>query len=337
MPIIEFGKTKDNRIVEAAEISGGGMHARILTWGAVLQDLRLDKHHSPLVLGFDNFSLYETHSPNFGSIVGRCGNRINRGQFTIDGKNYQADINFLNKHCIHGGTTGFSKVLWTIDKFDKNSVRLTYRSQHMEMGFPGNLSVSCTYSLHEDGCLRIELMGRTDATTICNMAHHSYFNLEDGGRNNALQHKLQINAEQYLDIDEEGIPSGKLLSVKGNHFDFRQKRLIKNGTPHQSYDHNYCLHDKRREISLAATLFAPTSGVKMELYTTESGVQFYDGARAGRDYAGLNGIKYCNFAGICLEPQVWTDAVNHPHFPNSLIRPDESYHQLTEYRFSKKS
>lgn len=337
MQIVKFGTTSDGRNVEAVEITGGGMRAHILTYSAVLQDLRLEKHESPLVLGFDTFPLYENHSPNFGSIVGRCANRISHGQFSIDGKTYQADINFLEKHCLHGGTAGFSKRLWSIDHISQNSVCLSYFSKTMEMGFPGNLTVTCTYSLLENGCLRIEMTGQTDATTICNLAHHSYFNLEDGGKSSALTHQLQIFADQYLDIDQEGIPNGKLMNVDHGLFNFKQRKLIQNGDVHQSYDHNYCLHEQRRSLTLAAKLQAPTSGVTMELHTTESGLQFYDGARAGRDFAGLDGILYHNYAGICLEPQTWTDAINHPHFPQSLIHPEKPYHQLTEYRFSKKS
>lgn len=332
----QFGSLSDGRMVEAVEISGGGLRARILNWGAVLQDLRLEGHQSPLVLGFEDFALYETHSPNFGSIVGRCGNRINRGQFEIGGKSYQADINFLGKHCLHGGTAGFSKQLWEIDEISENSVRLRYFSKDGEMGFPGNLTVTCTYSLHEDGCLRIAITGHTDATTICNLAHHSYFNLEDGGRSDALSHQLQVFADQYLEIDQEGIPSGQISEVEASILDFRQKKPIRNGSNHQSYDHNFCLHDQRRDLTLAAALYAPSSGIKMELHTTESGVQFYDGARAGRDFDGLDQIRYGNFSGICLEPQVWTDAINHKHFPQSLIKPDETYHQVSEYRFTRR-
>lgn len=335
MTITNFGTTCDGQTVKKVEISGGGLTAHILSWGAVLQNLTIENHPFPLVLGYDQFELYEKHSPNFGAIVGRCSNRINNGRFIINDKIYQADINFLGKHCLHGGTKGFSKIPWTIDDITTSSVQLSCFSADQDMGFPGNLKVTCTYSLLDNGCLSLEMVGHTDAPTICNLAHHSYFNLEDGGENDVLSHKLQIFADQYLQNDPEGIPTGEILNVRDTIYDFRKERQIKNNVTHQSYDHNYCLSDQRRDLSLAAILSAPTSGIIMELHTTESGLQFYDGARAKRDFSGLKNIRYNNFSGICLEPQVWTDAINHMHFPQSLISPDAPYYQLTQYRFYK--
>jgi aldose 1-epimerase len=338
MPDIDaepFGWMPDGRKVERVTIRGGGLTAKIINWGAVIQDLRLAGHADPLVLGFEDFRFYPVHSPYFGAIAGRYANRIAGGQFTIDGRTYHADKNFLGKHTLHGGAGGMGGQLWTLADSGDDFATLTYRSPDGEMGFPGTMLVSCTYRVSEAGGLAVELTAETDAPTLCNLATHSYFNLEDGGRSDVLGHLLQIDAATYLPVDAELIPTGDRLPVAGTEYDFRALRPIRNGegAAYQPYDHNFCLSDARQPLRWAVTLQAQRSGVEMQVWTTEPGMQFYDGANVGREVPGLQGVTYGAHAGLCLEPQIWPDSPNHPHFPQAVLRPGAPYAQTTQYRF----
>jgi aldose 1-epimerase len=331
-----FGWMPDGRKVERVVLEGGGLTATIITWGAVIQDLRLAGHAAPLVLGFADFRFYPVHSPYFGAIAGRYANRIANGRFSIDGRPYHTDRNFLGKHTLHGGAAGFGHQLWTLKDAGTDFVTLTYHSRDGEMGFPGNMDVSCTYALKASGRLAIELTAQTDAPTVCNLAAHSYFNLHDGGRTDIRDHLLQIEADTYLPADNELIPTGEIVSVQGTDQDFRIQRPIRNGNDasYRPYDHNFCLSDARGPLKRAATLRGPRSGVEMQVWTTEPGVQLYDGANVGRDVPGLEGVTYGPYAGLCLEPQFWPDAPNRPNFPQAAVTPDAPYAQTTECRFS---
>ena len=330
-----FGWMPDGQEVRRVTIQGGGLTAKIINWGAVIQDLRLVGHTDPLVLGFEDFRFYPVHSPHFGAMVGRFANRIAHGRFTIDGKAYQADLNFLGKHTLHGGAGGIGRQLWTLKEAGPDFVTLTYRARDGEMGFPGNLDISCTYRAMPAGRLVIELSAATDAPTLCNLAHHSYFNLDDGGRSDVLGHSVQIEAGAYLPVDEELIPTGDIVPVEGTDFDFRNPRRIRNadGALHTPYDLNFCVSDARGPLRRVATVRGARSAVEMEVWTTEPGVQFYDGVGVARDVPGLEGISYGAHGGLCLEPQIWPDAPNRPNFPQAILRPDTPYAQMTEYRF----
>jgi aldose 1-epimerase len=330
-----FGKLPDGREVNIVTIEAGGLTANIMNWGAVVQDLQLTEHEYPLVLGFEEFSLYPEQSPYFGAIAGRFANRIANGRFTIDGKDYRVDTNFLSKHALHGGSAGIGRRLWTFSEVSADVVTLFYRAANGEMGFPGNLDITCSYSLKPEGRLVVELTAETDAPTLCNLAHHSYFNLEDGGRSDALDHMMQIDADAHLPVDAELIPTGEIRPVAGTDFDFRNPRPIRNdhGSGHKPYDNNFCLTRARGPLRRAAIVKAPTSGVEMQVWTTEPGVQLYDGVNVAREMPGLQGALYQAHAGFCLEAQAWPDAPNHPEFPSAVLRPGERYHQITEYRF----
>ena len=339
MPEIDadaFGWMPDGRKVDRVTIQGGGLTAKIISWGAVIQDLRLSGHANPLVLGFEDFRFYPVHSPYFGAIAGRYANRIAGGRFTIDGRTYHSDRNFLGKHTLHGGAGGMGQQLWTLTDTGKDFVTLTYLSPDGELGFPGNMLASCTYRVAEGGRLIVELTAETDAPTLCNLAAHSYFNLEDGGRSDVLEHLLRIDAATYLPVDAELIPTGDILPVEGTRYDFRALRPIRNGdaASYSPYDHNFCLSDAREALRRTVTLKAPRSGVAMEVWTTEPGMQFYDGAYVACEVPGLEGVTYKRHAGLCLEPQIWPDSPNHPQFPQGLLRPGAPYSQTTEYRFS---
>jgi aldose 1-epimerase len=329
----EFGRTADGTAVHRLAISGGGLTASIMSWGAVLQDLRLDGHPHPLVLGFASFDHYPALSPHFGAIAGRYANRIRQGRFSIDGERLQADTNFLGKHLLHGGGAGTGKRVWAIEDHGADFVRLGYLATDGEMGFPGAIRLSCTYRTVPEGRLVIELTGEADAPTLCNLAHHSYFNLDNGGRGGILDHRLQILADAYLPVDGELIPTGRVVPVEGTPFDFRAARRIGDGGG-QAYDHNFCLSAERVPLRRIARLEGATSGLTMEVWSTEPGLQFYDGARVAREVPGLDGVICGAHAGLCLEPQVWPDSPNRPYFPQAILRPGEIYRQVTEYRFA---
>jgi len=329
-----FGQTAEGEAVHRHVISGGGLTAAVLTLGAAIQDLRLADHGAPLVLGFETLDDYLRHPSYFGAIVGRYANRIAAGRFTIDGERFQADLNEAGKHSLHGGHEGFAQQVWRCVDSGDDFVSLALHDPDGSMGFPGALDVTCTYRLRLPGTLSIELEAVCDAPTLCNLAHHSYFNLDNGGTGDILDHRLMINASAYLPVDEEQIPTGFVVPVAGTAFDFQLSRPIRTEDGDQiPYDHNFCLAAARRPLQLAAWAQGTGSGVEMEVWTTEPGIQFYAGHKLDPDLAGLQGIRYRPHAGFCLEPQIWPDSPNHPHFPQAVLRPGEIYRQVTEYRF----
>ncbi|MEE9314794.1 MAG: aldose epimerase family protein [Rhizobiaceae bacterium] len=328
-----FGATKDGQSVYRVQLTGGGLSASIITWGAALQDLRLDGHKAPLVLGFDNFDDYPAHSPYFGAIPGRVANRIGNAKFKIDGKNYKVDANINGKHTLHGGTKGIGKRNWQIADLGTSHVDLTLTDPDGTMGFPGTCEMTCSYVLKDDGILHISLTTRSDAPTIANLTHHSYFNL-DGGSDNR-DHTVQIFADNITEVDSDYIPTGKLIPVEGTAHDFRTpKRIGQDLTDDTIYDHNFCLANERRNLQDVAMAHSDKSGITMNIATTEPGLQFYAGHKVSTP-AGLMGEPYKTYSGFCFEAQNWPDAINQKDFPNAILRPDEELRQITEYRFSK--
>jgi aldose 1-epimerase len=330
-----FGTTEQGEKVRRHRISGGGLQASIMEWGAVVQDLRLDGHDAPLVLGFETFHDYPAASPYFGAIAGRYANRIRDGRFMIEGQRYQADRNFLGRHLLHGGADGIGKRVWQTAAAGSDFVTLTLVDPGGMMGFPGSLTITCTYRLKLPGTLSVELSATTDEATLCNLAHHSYFNLDDGGSGDVLDHRLMIAASAYLPVDDELIPTGVVQPVEDTAFDFllaRPIRLERDGRQ-IGYDHNFCLSAARGPLRQAAWAQGARSGVEMEVWTTEPGIQFYAGEKVARESAGLQGRRYDAYAGFCLEPQTWPDSPNRPYFPQAVLWPGDRYRQLTEYRF----
>ena len=330
-----FGTTADGTEVRRFAISAGGLTARVMTFGAAVQDLRIAGHDAPLVLGFDQFDDYPTHSPYFGAIAGRYANRIAGGRFTIDGIRYQGPRNFLGKHTLHGGDAGFFGAVWDVVASGADFVTLALHDRAGSMGFPGAMDVTCTYRVRAPGTLSVELSAITDEPTLCNLAHHSYFNLDDGGSSDVLDHRMMIAAAAYLPVDGEMIPTGVVMPVDGAAFDFRIARPIRQDDESGSqlpYDHNFCLSASRGPLRHAVWAQG-SSGVEMEVWTTEPGLQFYAGQNVARAIPGLGGRSYGSYAGFCLEPQVWPDSPNRPYFPQAVLRPGETYRQVTEYRF----
>ncbi|WP_274628553.1 aldose epimerase family protein [Arvimicrobium flavum] len=331
-----FGHTPEGETVHVFRISGGGLMAHVINWGAAVQDLRLAGHDAPLVLGYEAFDDYFYHSPYFGATAGRYANRIANGRFVIDGRHCQTDPNFLGRHTLHGGAKGFGTRIWDVALHGPDFVTFSLRSANGEMGFPGAMDVTCTYRLKIPGTLSIEYAATAEEPTLCNLAHHSYFNLDNGGSGDILDHDLSIMAGAYLPVDSEMIPTGFVHPVDGTVFDFRRARPIRLESEGEQvpYDHNFCLAASRGPLRHAATASGARSGVRMELWTTEPGVQFYAGQRVERPGTrGLGGRSYRAYAGFCLEAQVWPDSPNRHYFPQAALWPGQRYHQITEYRF----
>ncbi len=320
----------DGRAVHRVTLTGGGLTAHVLTYGAVLQDLRLEGHDAPLVLGFPDFAPYLTDSPYFGATVGRFANRIRGGHLELDGQAYQLDTNDGGRHMLHGGADGLSGGLWEIDEIAGDHATFTAELPDGHMGFPGTLKCSVTFALTEGGTLDIQMRADTDKTTLCSLAHHSYFTLDDA--ETVSQHQLQIAAESYTPVDDTLIPTGEIAPVSGTQFDFRAAAPLSQAYP---VDHNFCLSNARQPLRQVARLQSLASGVRMDCLTTEPGLQVYDGSGIATEAPGLRGQKMGACAGVAMEPQVWPDAHHHKDFPQAVLRPGEMYHQHTQFVFSK--
>lgn len=322
-----------------------GAEARVIDWGATLRDLVVPSTgggRQRVVLGLADLADYPQHASHMGAIAGRYANRIGGGRFTLDGRDYRLPLNQNGRHSLHGGGHGFGKRPWTIVHHDAASVTLALVSPDGDAGYPGTLNLWCRYSLVGNATLRIELSATTDAPTIVNLAHHSYFKLDDGS--DILDHELEVRANLTTPVDADLIPDGSLAHVAGTPYDFRRPRPIRFENPDGTrfwYDHNYVLRRDRREPSVAqglelahaATLSSPRSGLAMQLWTTEPALQVYDGFKLNTPVAGLGGKPYGPNAGIALEPQHVPDSPNLPHFPSTVLRPGEVYRQVSEYRF----
>lgn len=325
-----FGQMPDGTDVERFTIAGGDLTLNILTYGAVIQDARLDGHAPSLVLGLDEFSHYLDHSPFFGAIAGRCANRIGGGAFSLDGTTYQLDRNQRGKHSLHGGTRGMGKRVWDVVDVRASAITLRLEQADGDMGYPGRLVTDVTYSCLADGVLDIAITAETDAPTLCNIAHHSYWNLD--GTETLAQHELQLDADHYTAVDPDFIPTGDVRDVTGTRFDFRISRPVLDET---IIDHNLCLSERKQPLRKIGTLTSKSSGLSMTILTTEPGLQIYDGNKMNITVPGLDGQPYERFGGIALEPQIWPDAINHANFPDPVLRPGETYHQHTQFRFEK--
>ncbi|MEM9583358.1 MAG: aldose epimerase family protein [Pseudomonadota bacterium] len=320
----------DGATVERHRIEGGGLTAWVLSYGAVLQDLRLEGHEAPLVLGFEEFAPYLTDSPYLGAIAGRCANRIGEGRFTLDGEDHQLDRNFMDRHHLHGGAAGVGKRNWTVERVLEDRITLRIELADGEMGYPGNMVARCTYACLAGGVFDIQIIAETDAPTLCNFAHHTYWNLDGGATTD--NHEMQVDADCWTVVDDSFIPAGESADVAGTRYDFRRMRPIKDDV---FIDHNLCVSDTRQSLRKIGMLMSRKSGVSMDIRSTEPGLQVYDGFKLAVEPKGLGGRSYGKNAGVALEPQVWPDAINHESFPSAVLRPGERYEQQTQFAFSK--
>ena len=336
MTATTFGTLEDGAEIHEVEIaSAAGARARVITWGAVVRDLEVPTPRGlqRVVLGLERIEHYVEHSPHFGAIAGRFANRIAAGRFTLDGVPHQLDRNQKGEHHLHGGRLGFSKRPWRLVSHDEREVRLALTSPDGDMGYPGTLEASCVYRLEEPATLVVELEARADAATPVNLTNHSYFNLD--GAEDILDHMLQVHASHVTAVDADLIPTGEIRSVEGSGYDLRSPTRIRGEALGDAllYDINYVLDGAGEGLRHAATLASERSGVSMEVWTTEPGLQFYDGHLIDLPVAGLGGRRYARRGGLCLEAQRFPDAPNHPEFPSAILRPGETYRHRTEYRF----
>jgi len=336
MAATTFGQTDDGTEVALATLSAGGVEIGIIGYGAAIRSLDVDvgRGAHPRVLGLQTLDDYICHSPSMGIIAGRYANRIGGAAFPLDGRQVTLTPNEGATTQLHGGPQGFGKRVWTLADHGHDHATLTLVSAAGDQGFPGRVEASCHYSIPTDGVLRIALSATTDAPTLVNLAAHSYFNLD--GSETILDHLLEIPAETYTPIDALKIPTGEFASVAGTPFDFRQSRRIRceQSGERVGYDHNFVVAlEKSPEPRLHARVIGPLTGTELEVWSTEPGVQFYDGSGLDVPVVPLNRPAVGANAGLCLEPQFFPDTPNKPQFGSAILRPGETYRQVTEYRF----
>lgn len=343
-----FGKLPDGTEVDLYTLTNArGMVAKVATYGGIVTELHVPDRNGKLgdvVLGFDNLEAYLKGHPYFGCITGRVANRIANGKFTLDGKEYTLAVNNGPNH-LHGGIKGFDKAVWAARILPNSETRpgieLTYTSRDGEEGYPGNLKVTVRYILTPNNALRIEYEATTDKPTIVNLTNHSYFNL--AGKGDVLEHELRLFASRYTPTDSNLIPTGELKPVAGTPMDFTTPakigaRIAKTGGDPTGYDHNYVIDQQAgsgaNRPARAAEVYEPTTGRVLSMRTTEPGVQLYTGNFLDGSLTGKGGVVYGKHAGFCLEAQKFPNAVNTPGFPSVVLRPGESYRQITVYAFS---
>jgi aldose 1-epimerase len=342
-----FGKTADGAAVDLYTLkNAAGMEVAITTYGGRIVSLKApgrDGKFADVVLGFDNLEGYLGEHPYFGALVGRYGNRIAKGHFKLDGKQYKLATN-NGANSLHGGLKGFDKMVWVGREVPGGdpSVELTYLSKDGEEGYPGNLTEKVTYTLTAANELRIDYSATTDKDTVVNVTNHSYFNLAGQGQGNILSHVVQLNAAKFTPVDAGLIPTGQLKSVEGTPFDFRQPTVIgarindkdEQVTRGGGYDHNFVVDGEPGTLRLAARVTEPTSGRVLEVSTTEPGVQFYTGNFLDGTVKGKGGVAYAKRTGFCLETQHFPDSPNHPDFPTTTLKPGAEYKSTTVFKFS---
>lgn len=350
-----FGIAKDGTPVELYTLRNArGVEVDIATYGGTLVSVRVPdraRKTGDVVLGFSTLADYEAKSPYFGCIVGRYGNRIAGGKFSLDGVAYALATNNApgGVPChLHGGKVGFDKKVWHADPVRKSGargIRLRHRSPDGDEGYPGNLDVAVTYWLTDANELRIEYEATTDKATPVNLTNHSYFNLKGEGEGDVNAHVLEIAASRFTPVTKGLIPTGELRPVEGTPFDFRTPRPIgeRLGAEDEQlafgggYDHNFVLDKEPGAFSLAARVYEPASGRTLEVWTTEPGIQFYGGNFLDGTLAGKSGKTYVHRGGFCLETQHFPDSPNQPGFPSTILRPGETYRSATVYRFGTRA
>ncbi len=342
-----FGKSKEGEEAFQYTLTNEkGMEVKISNYGATITSIMVPDKNGKMgdvVLGFDSLGgfqseAYTKSNPYFGAIVGRYGNRIAKGKFTIDGTEYTLATNNGPNH-LHGGNKGYDKVFWNAEEVPgQNALRMTYLSKDMEEGYPGNLNVTVTYTLTNDNELKIDYEATTDKATPVNLTNHAYFNLAAGQAKDALDHVLMINADKYTVVDETLIPTGENRAVAGTPMDFTKPTVIgeRISAVEGGYDHNYVLNNGEGDSKLAATVYEPTTGRYMEVFTTEPGIQFYSGNFLDGTLTGKGNTTYSKHYGFCLETQHFPDSPNQNDFPSTILRPGEKLTSSTTYKFSVK-
>jgi aldose 1-epimerase len=339
-----FGKAPGGEEIDLYTLkNANGMEVKIMNYGGVITSIRVPDKQGNLGevnLGYDNLQGYLDKGSYFGALIGRYGNRIAKGSFSLNGTTYSLVATNGVNH-LHGGTKGFDKVVWSAEPVPAgNALVLRYVSADGEEGYPGKLAVQVTYTLTEENELRIDYEATTDKATVVNLTNHAYFNLKDGGATPILDHEIMINADRFTPVDATLIPTGELREVTGTPFDFRKPTAVgarigaddPQISAGQGYDHNYVLNGDG-SLSLAARVYEPTSGRVMEVFTTEPGVQFYSGNFMDGTISS-RGATYGRRHALCLETQHFPDSPNQPAFPSVVLNPGETYATTTVYKFS---
>ena len=341
-----FGATKDGTAVEIYTLrNANGIEARISNYGGIIVSLKVPDRNGNLgdvVLGYDTLDGYLTNSPYFGALIGRYGNRIAKGKFTLDGVAYTLAVN-NGPNALHGGLKGFDKVVWqakTRNTSEGPVLELTYVSKDGEEGYPGTLKVKAVYTLTKDNAIRLDYTATTDKDTVVNLTQHSYFNL--AGKGEILNHVVYIDADKFTPVDSTLIPTGELKPVEGTPFDFRKPTAIGariNQDNEQlkfgnGYDHNWVINRTTDDLKLIARVTEPTTGRVLEVLSTSPGLQFYSGNFLDGTITGKGGWVYQFRDAFAMEPQHYPDSPNHPSFPPVVLKPGEVYHNTVIYRFA---
>jgi aldose 1-epimerase len=346
-----FGTTLDGKPVEIYTLQNdNGMVVRIMTYGGIIQSVKVpDKsgQMGDVALGYDTLDGYLTNSPYFGALIGRYGNRIAKGHFTLDGQEYTIFTNNV-PNTLHGGRIGFDKRVWTVDKADLNKhgrpeLVLSYTSPDGEEGYPGTLKVTATYVLlTKENTLRLSFKATTDKDTVVNLTGHSYFNLAGQGQGTVLDQVVYIDADKYTPVDSTLIPTGEIAPVEGTPFDFRTPTAIgaRIGNDNEQlkfgggYDHNFVVNHPMDKLGLDARVMDPKSGRVFEIWSTSPGLQFYSGNFLDGTIIGKGGMTYVHRGAFAMEPQHYPDSPNQPSFPSTVLHPGDTYHNTIVYKFS---
>ncbi|KAF2328394.1 aldose epimerase family protein [Flavobacterium nitrogenifigens] len=346
----EYGATAKGEKVESYKLKNqNGMEVDIITFGGRITDLKVPNKEGVsenVVIGFSSLAQYEKENPFFGALIGRYGNRIAKGKFSLDGKEYQLAINNA-PNALHGGPQGFFNVVWKADEVksgDTASLKLSYVSKDMEEGYPGTLKVFVTYTLTNDNQLEVLYEATTDKKTVVNLTQHSYFNLSGDFTKTILDHELTLNADKLVPVDADLIPTGKLEDVAGTPFDFRTPKLIgaainaKNDQLEKGkgYDHCWVLNNPEKGKTIIAKVYHAASGRIMEMTTDEPGIQFYSGNFLDGTLPMPNGGTFAHRTGLCLETEHYPDSPNQKNFPTTVLNPGENYKTKTTFKFSVK-
>jgi aldose 1-epimerase len=337
-----WGHTADGTAVPIYTLTGAQIEVRVTAYGAHLVSIKAPDRTGKMAdvaLGYDTLDTYLIKpNPYIGAVVGRYGNRIALGKFTLDGKTYQIPVN-NGANALHGGPVGFDAYVWQAKEVP-DGVEFTHVSPDGDMGFPGKMTATVRYTL-KGNTLRIDYSAKTDKDTVVNLTNHSYFNLHGDDQGNNLDLKIQIDADRYTPVDAGLIPTGELAPVAGTPLDFRKPEVIGARIDADNeqlklaggYDHNFVLNGKPGTLHLAAIVTDPVSGRKLTVETTEPGVQFYSGNFLDGTFTGRHGVKYTKHAGFCLETQHFPDSPNHPDFPSTELKPGETMHSTTTFTF----
>lgn len=341
-----FGTTPQGEEVEQFILRNQqGMEVKIITYGGRITSLRVPDragNFEDVVLGFDSLKQYLEENPFFGALIGRYGNRIAQGKFSLDGEEYTLAQNNDENH-LHGGEKGFDKVVWSVkESSEPNTLVLSYISAHMEEGYPGRLKTIVTYKLNEDNSLDVEYEATTDRKTVVNLTQHSYFNLSGDFSNTILDHLVHINADEFVPVKENLIPTGEIRPVAGTPFDFRKPKAIGEeiNVDHEQlkrangYDHTWVLNEQDSGMRFAASAVHPESGRQLEVFTNEPGMQFYTGNFLDGTLPLQNGEgTYKKRSGFCFETQHYPDSPNQENFPSVVLEPGETYSSKTSFKF----